>query len=176
VRKAIPTAMMRRAGRAGAVVLLTGACGALAAAQAVARTPYPGVSTTVAPAHIENGATKTCLDSNGNGAVYMNTCMPNDNYQKWHITDGGYEIVDNQTGRCLDFNHHQGIFTNPCHSGNSDLYEQWGYGGNPPATALMNTATIMCLDDTSHLFMNYCNVTDPNQGWLGVRPARSPYS
>jgi hypothetical protein len=96
-----PPARARRTWRKVAVsaIALGMMVGASVALAAPAHAMGNGTETTIWSWH--NG---TCLDSNANGAVYLNPCWNNDAYQQWIFwedTAGDFGIQDDATGRCL---------------------------------------------------------------------------
>jgi hypothetical protein len=166
---------------AGAVVLAGAACAALFVPPALARSARPLAVAAISapPAQLKNVATHLCLKSNYAGKVWVTGCVTNDNYQKWFYREG--DIVDNQTGLCLDANHHQGIFTKTCdNASGNDEYQGWSAAG-PESEAwwsYFNIGVQECLDDNIHqgLFMNGCTntlVNNPYQEWAGVNPFTS---
>lgn len=90
----------------------------------------------------------SCVDSNGTGGAYAQGCNGG-NYQNWQLADdekypggsvsrafiptpastsstaqwGAYQIVDQQTGRCLDSNENGDVYTNFCDQNND--YQAW---------------------------------------------------
>jgi hypothetical protein len=150
----------------------------------------------VPPAHIQDGATGQCLDSNISftfpsfrGAVYTNPCWPKDNYQKWHATPSG-EIIDNQTGLCLTYqattinlgslrivSMNPTVITTPCTGDITQMWYHWRESGHTGLSASETAApqSPFCLDDSplraifdhSAIYMNTCNF-GRYQNWLGV--------
>jgi len=165
------TLARRRTRAASAVAALSLIAGLMFAAPTIASVPA---------GHMMNLGTGRCLDSSYKGAVYLNPCWPNDNYQKWHLIFGGGMIVNNQTGRCLDANHHQGVFTNPCARNptlrDASRYELWSSGA--PASNLSQVtwenegADAWALDANSHqgVFIKPYVSNDRYQTWVGVHP------
>jgi hypothetical protein len=159
----------RRLSAVSAVATLSTVATFILAAPAMASVP---------PGHIMNLGTGRCLDSNYNGAVYLNSCLPSDNYQKWHTINDGSEIVDNQTGRCLDANHHQGVFTNPCPPNptlrDASQYDLWASGvDNRNEVTWENEGEgAWALDANNHqgVFTAPYNYLDRYQTWIGVLP------
>lgn len=150
----------------------------------------------VPSAHIRDGATGQCLDSNiaeifggVEGDVYTNPCWANDNYQKWHATRSG-EIVDNQTGLCLTYqatminlrslsfvSMKPTVITTPCTGAITQSWYHWRLSGHTGLSASETAApqSLFCLDDSpsraifghSAIYMNTCNF-GRYQNWLGV--------
>ncbi|MFE9256388.1 ricin-type beta-trefoil lectin domain protein [Streptomyces sp. NPDC006879] len=70
------------------------------------------------------GSGNVCLDSNAAGKVYLNPCGSNNNYQKWWETktSTGWKITNKATGRVLDSNSRQQVYTLPDNGGKNQRW------------------------------------------------------
>ncbi|WP_157252775.1 RICIN domain-containing protein [Nonomuraea typhae] len=112
------------------LAVLTLAATTIAGAVALAP-PVQASSSSSSLAQIANFINKAydrCLDSNANGAVYIQACNGG-LYQKWEWVHGGAHsgkmLKNRATRRCLAFADSGGVSTKPCSSNN--FYQSWYY-------------------------------------------------
>jgi predicted Ser/Thr protein kinase len=108
---------------------------------------------------VRSVASAQCLDSDGNGSVYVNgqqggnafagTCTTSAS-QRWReVSEGSgfYHLVDQQTGLCLDGDSSGNLYTTPCFD--DDTNQRWqrlvaGHSGGYDLVAYRNGQTGRC--------------------------------